>query len=53
MDKKVIYIGAFVGGLVGGYLPSLFGADGFSVWSILGSTVGGVVGIILASKLMD
>ncbi len=53
MDKKVIYFGATVGGLVGGYLPSLFGADGFSVWSILGSTVGGVVGIILASKLMD
>lgn len=51
MNKKVIYFGATVGGMIGGYLPSLFGADGFSGWAILGSTVGGVAGIIIFYKL--
>ena len=51
MNKKVIYLGATIGGAIGGYLPTLFGDSGFSGWAILGSTAGGVIGIIVAYKI--
>ena len=52
MSKGTIYLAATVGGLIGGYLPViLFGAGSLSVWSILGSLVGGVGGIWGAVKL--
>ncbi len=46
MNKKTILIGATIGGIVGGYIPTLFGDNSvFSGWSILGSMIGGLVGI--------
>lgn len=51
MNKSMVYLGAGVGGLIGGYLPVLFGAGGLSGWSIIGSLVGGVAGIWLVVKL--
>jgi hypothetical protein len=51
MNKMIMYIFITVGGLIGAYIPSLFGADGFSVWSIVGSTIGGFVGIWFAYKI--
>ena len=42
-----------VGGVVGGYLPILFGAGSFSGWSLLGGFVGGIVGIWVGYKLSD
>lgn len=53
MDKKAVYLGATVGGAIGGYLPMLFGDNGFSFWSILGSTIGGIGGIILVNKFLN
>lgn len=50
MTKGTLYLGATVGGLIGGYLPVLFGADGFSAWSILGSVIGGLFGIWVVYK---
>jgi hypothetical protein len=54
MNKKVIMLFATVGGLVGGYLPVLFGdSNFFDAWSILGGTIGGILGIwlgVIASK---
>lgn len=48
MNKKVIMFGAVVGGLVGAYVPALFGDDNMlGGWSILMSFVGGIVGIWL------
>ena len=48
MNKKVILFFATVGGIVGGYIPTLFGdTDFFSGWSILGGLVGGIFGIWL------
>lgn len=51
MDKKVYYLVGSVGSVIGGSLPMIFGKDGLSVWSILGTLVGGVGAIILVYKL--
>jgi len=51
MEKKVVYIFVGIGGTVGGYLPVIFGASAFSGWSIVGSTIGGIIGIVLAVKI--
>ena len=45
MQKSLIWVGAFVGGAIGGYVPVLFGASVFSASSIIFATMGGVVGI--------
>ena len=48
MNKKVILLFATVFGIVGGYLPVLFGdSNPFDGWSILGGFVGGIFGIWL------
>ena len=53
MSKSVVWIGVFVGSALGGYAPSLFGAETFSMWGLLGSTVGGIVGVFVGIKLSD
>ena len=45
MNKTIIMFFVLVFGLLGGYLPTLFGEDLFSLWGILGSTLGGFFGI--------
>lgn len=52
-SKTLIWIGAFVGGFVGSYIPVLFGASTLSMSSIIGSTVGGLVGIWGGFKLFQ
>jgi hypothetical protein len=47
--KKMIMLGMVVGSIAGGYLPTLFGFDGFMA-SLLGSSFGGVVGIWIGYK---
>lgn len=46
MSKSLLMLFATIGGLIGGYIPVLFGdnelLDG---WSILGGLVGGLFGI--------
>ncbi len=52
MYKVLVLTGATIGGIVGAYIPSLFGdTDLFSAWSILTSTIGGLVGIWLGYLL--
>jgi len=53
MDKRLVYLFVGIGGTAGGYLPVLFGAGGFSIWAIIGSTIGGVAGIYIAYKLSN
>ena len=48
--KTIIIIGMIIGSTIGGYLPTLFGAHGISYWSLLGSTIGGIIGIYVAFK---
>jgi hypothetical protein len=46
MNKRLLLLMATIGGIVGGYIPVLFGdnelLDG---WSILGGLIGGLFGI--------
>lgn len=41
----------FVGSIIGGYIPTLFGSDMLSVASVLGNFIGGIAGVLLAIKL--
>jgi MtN3 and saliva related transmembrane protein len=47
--KKLIMLGMVIGSIAGGYLPVLFGSDG-PMLSLLGSTVGGIIGIWIGFK---
>lgn len=38
-------LGMIVGSIIGGYVPVFFGASFLSAWSLLGSGVGGLLGI--------
>lgn len=49
--KKTIYFGMFIGGLIGGYVPALWGAGVFSFSSLFGNAIGAIVGIYIAFKL--
>ncbi len=53
MNKTVLYLFISIGGAVGGYVPVLLGADAFSPWAILGSTIGGIVGIFAAKRVSE
>lgn len=41
----MVMIGMTIGSIIGSYVPVLFGADAFSFSSIVGSIVGGLIGI--------
>ena len=45
--KTLIWIGMIGGGLLGGYVPMLWGAPLMSLQSVVGNTVGGVLGVWL------
>ena len=51
MNKKAIYFGMFVGSMVGGWVPAIWHAGMFSLWSIVLSMVGGLAGIWVAWRL--
>ena len=53
MSKKtLVYFAAFVGGIVGGYIPVRWGAGFLSISSLLLSALGGIIGIIIAVKYL-
>jgi hypothetical protein len=49
--KSLIYIGITVGGIIGGYIPVLFGQDGLSFASLLGGTIGSFAGLWAGYKI--
>lgn len=51
MYKRVIILVASLGGMLGAYVPVLLGAPSLSGWSILGSFIGGLVGVWVGVKL--
>ena len=48
--KKIYYMAAFVGSIIGSYIPTLWGAGFLSFSSILFSGIGGILGIIIVYK---
>lgn len=52
VERKLVMICMFIGTAIGGYIPTFFGADVFSFSSILGTVIGGFLGIWLANKLI-
>lgn len=54
MYKLFITLGAAIGGIAGAYIPTLWGdTDLFSVWSIVFSVIGGLVGIWVGYLIAD
>lgn len=50
--KTFYYIAAFVGSIVGGWIPTLWGADWFSISSLVFSTLFALLGIYLVYKFL-
>jgi uncharacterized membrane protein YeaQ/YmgE (transglycosylase-associated protein family) len=53
MEKKMIMFGMIVGSLVGGYIPTFFGAGIFSITSVLTGVVGALIGIWLVFRFLN
>jgi len=51
-DKKVVMFGMTIGSCIGGYVPTLLGADWLSAWSIAGTAFGGLIGIWAGYRLI-
>ena len=50
-SKALIWIFMVIGSTIFGFIPSLWGADIFSPWSLVLGTVGGMLGIYVGFKL--
>ncbi len=48
---KLVWIFVSIGGIIGGYVPTLFGQSAFSAASVLCGAIGSFVGIWLYTKL--
>jgi uncharacterized membrane protein YeaQ/YmgE (transglycosylase-associated protein family) len=53
MSKRATMTGMVVGSAVGSWLPSLWGAGFLSLSSIVGSIVGGLLGIWAAFRMFE
>ena len=51
MTKIVMYIIIGITTGIGSYVPVLFGADLLGGWSVLGTLIGGIVGIYIFYKV--
>jgi len=52
-SKFLIMVGLTVGSAAGSFIPALWGADWFSMWSVFLGMVGGLVGIWNYPPLLD
>ena len=53
MGRSVIGLCVFAGSLIGGYVPVLWGASGFSVTSMLFGALGGIAGVWLGVRISE
>ena len=51
--KKLIWLGLFVGSTVGGFIPSIWDSSMVSMSGILGSAIGGILGIWLGLRISE
>ncbi|HKC04722.1 MAG TPA: hypothetical protein VKC54_02530 [Patescibacteria group bacterium] len=52
-DKTLYYIAVFLGSVIGGYIPTLWGAGWLSISSLFFSTIGAIIGIIIIWNLLN
>ncbi len=50
-SKNLIWVFMSIGMFVGGLIPTMFGASEFSFSSVIFSSLGGILGIVIAFKL--
>jgi hypothetical protein len=50
---KAVMAGMVVGSMAGGYLPLLWGDSAFSMSAVIMSGVGGLLGILIAYKVVS
>lgn len=50
-SKFLIMVGLALGSTAGSFIPALWGADWFSMWSVFLGMVGGLVGIWAGYRL--
>lgn len=51
--KTLVFLAMTVGSIIGGYIPTLFGASFISLTSVLFSGIGGIFGIWIGYKLSN
>ena len=51
MTKFLMGMGSFVGGIIGSYIPGLWGEESFSLMGIIFGSIGAIIGIILSYKM--
>jgi hypothetical protein len=52
-NRSLYFLGAGVGGTIGGFVPGLWHGSMFGGWAILLSTVGGLAGIWAMYKFIN
>ena len=50
-SKKLVWIFMFIGSAIGGFIPSLWGADAFSLSPMIFGSLGAIVGIYIGYKM--
>jgi len=52
-SKLIVYFFLFVGSMAGAYIPKIWGAGLFSISSLIFSSIGAIIGIIIGLKLTE
>ncbi len=52
-SKAIYYLAAFIGSIIGAYVPQLWGAGVLSFSSIVFSAIGGIAGIVIVWKFFN
>jgi hypothetical protein len=51
--KSWVTLLVIIGSIIGGYIPTLFGVSILSLWGLIASAIGGIIGIWIGLKLGD
>jgi len=52
-QKTMFYLAAFIGSIIGGYIPTLFGVGFLSITSLVFSTIGAILAIVAVWKFFN
>lgn len=52
-NKTLYYIATFVGSIIGGYIPTLWGAGFLSITSLIFSTIGAIAALVITYKIIN